>query len=33
MKQKYGEAGIGIEKYFQYQKPVSMAFEALKTMK
>ena len=33
MKQKYGEAGIGIKKYFQYQKPVSMAFEAFKTMK
>ena len=28
MKQKYGEAGIVIKKYFQCQKLESMAFEA-----
>ena len=33
IKQKYGEAGIGIKKNFWYQKPVFMAFEAFKTMK
>ena len=33
MKQKYGEAGIVIKKYFQYQKLESMAFEAFKTLK
>ena len=33
IKQKYGEAGIGIKKIFWYQKPVFMAFEAFKTMK
>ena len=31
--QKYGEAGFGIKKYFWYQNPVFMAFEALKTKK
>ena len=28
MKQKYGEAGIGLKKYFWYQKPVFMAYDA-----
>ena len=33
IKQKYGQDGIGIKKYFWYQKPVSIAFEAFKAMK